>query len=117
MTRTLAVLTALGLLFVSLAFAPTASAQSGADQYLEQIPDAEGDKRDGESADPGAVPEGGDTTSGDNASAAAPPDDDDGGGMSGVVIAIIAILVLVPIAFLLYRRFAGNGRGGEPEQV
>ena len=120
MSRTLIVLTALGLLFASLAFAPAAGAQSGADQYLEQVPDAEGDKRDGESGDPGSVPDAnGDTTSGDNASAAAPPGDDEDGGLSGGLIALIVILVLGPVAFFVYRRYSGNGRGrgGEPEQA
>ena len=109
-------LLALVALFACLALAPAAGAQSGVDQYLEQVPNADGKSpADGEEAGP--LPDAGEEeASGDNASATAPPGDDGDGGGSGVLIAVIAVLVLVPLAFLLYRRFAGR-RGGAPEQA
>ena len=153
-------LVAIGVLFACLAYAPAAGAQSGADQYLENVPNPSGekpgdDKKDsgsggnGDSGDAGSdrsgsgrsndngaaetedelsepgkkaaeeeerkkakekdanVP-GADSgvTSGDTASATVPPGDGgDDGGLSGGVVAFIAILLLGPAAFLIYRRF------------
>jgi hypothetical protein len=163
---------AVGIFAACLVFAPSAGAQnSGADQYLENVPNPSGDKPgskdnkkgddknggsggssgsggSGGSSDSGGASGGGaddtedalrgpgrqaaedeakarahatpdDLTEGDKASAGVPSaastnppgGDSGGGGLSGGFIAFIAILLLGPVAFLLYRRIVA-ARGG-----
>ena len=164
---------ALGVLLAWLAFAPPAGAQgnSGADQYLENVPNPSGEKpgdkdnkgggKSGGGSSGGSDGSGGSSGSGGSpgsggsygedetedalrepgkraaddqkradqdpstpgvqngdrasadvpSSAITPPDDGgDGGGPSGGLIAFTLVLLLGPVAFLLYRRLTAGRR-------